>query len=100
MTLFNKQDAREDGEPLHDMRADYTLNISARYKDGLEELKELLGRLLREDKILVERVIPYSNAGILQLVRKQGELLEESYEADGIRMRAYVPMDVYGKLDG
>ena len=100
VTLFNKQDAREDGEPLHDMRADYTLNISARYKDGLEELKELLGRLLREDKILVERVIPYSNAGILQLVRKQGELLEESYEADGIRMRAYVPMDVYGKLDG
>lgn len=98
ITLFNKQDARIDPEPLHDFRADYALNISAKHGDGLEELKNLLSRLLREDKILVERVIPYQDAGILQLVRKQGELLEESYEAEGIFIRAYVPMEVYGKL--
>ena len=29
VTLFNKQDLRTDDEPLHDFRADYTLNISA-----------------------------------------------------------------------
>ena len=55
--------------------------------------------MLFRSKILVERLIPYQNAGVLQLVRKQGELLEESYEENGIWIRAYVPMEVYGKLD-
>lgn len=98
ITLFNKQDARLDYEPLHDFQADRTLNISAKYGTGLEELKEVLAELLREDKILIERVIPYSDAGILQLVRKQGELLEEDYRPEGIFIRAYVPMEVYGKI--
>lgn len=98
VTLFNKQDIREDQEPLHDFQADYSLSISAKYKDGLDELKETLSELLREDKILIERVVPYQEAGILQLVRKQGELLEESYEPEGIFIRAYVPMEVYGKI--
>lgn len=98
ITLFNKQDAKTDKEPMHDLKADYVLNISAKYKSGLEELKDLLSKLLRDDKILIERTIPYQDAAILQLIRKQGELLEESYEPDGIFIRAYVPMEVYGKI--
>lgn len=98
VTLFNKRDLRTDQEPLHDFQADYSLSISAKYKDGLDELKEMLSELLREDKILIERVIPYQEAGILQIVRKQGELLEESYKPEGIFIRAYVPMEVYGKI--
>ena len=99
VTLFNKQDAREDGEAMHDFQADHTIAISAKYGSGLDQVKDVLALLLREEKILVERLIPYQNAGVLQLVRKQGELLEESYEENGIWIRAYVPMEVYGKLD-
>ena len=84
ITLFNKQDARTDAEPLHDFKADYTLSISAKNGTGLEELKNLLSELLRENKILVERTVPYTNAGVIQLVRKSGELLEEEYREDGI----------------
>lgn len=98
ITLFNKQDLRTDAEPLHDFQADKTLNISAKYGQGLEEFKETLAELLRKDKVLVERVIPYSDAGILQLVRRQGELLEEEYRPEGIFIRAYVSMETYGKL--
>ena len=99
VTLFNKRDKRADTEPLHDFQADYTLSISAKHGEGLEAVKETLSEILREEKILVERLIPYPDAGILQIVRKQGELLEESYEADGIFIRAYVPMEVYGKMN-
>lgn len=98
VTLFNKQDIRRDEEPMRDFQADYSLNISAKFGGGLEEVRDLLSELLRDNKVLVERVIPYQDAGILQLVRKQGELLEESYEPEGIFVRAYVPMDVYGKF--
>ena len=99
VTLFNKQDLRTDDEPLHDFRADYTLNISAGKNEGLDELKELLAEILRENKVYVERVVPYDKAGIIQLIRKQGELISEEYVAEGIAIKAYVPMEVYGKLD-
>ena len=98
ITLFNKQDARMDSEPLHDFKADHTLPISAKNGTGLEELKNLLSELLRENKILVERTVPYANAGVIQLVRKSGELLEEEYREDGIYIRAFVPMEIYAKL--
>ena len=99
VTLFNKQDLRTDEEPLQDFRADKTLSISAAKNEGLEEIKGLLEDMLREDKIYIERVIPYTDAGVIQLIRKQGELLSEEYVAEGIAIKAYVPMAVYGKLD-
>jgi GTP-binding protein HflX len=98
ITLFNKQDLRTDTEPLHDFRADHVLCISAGTGSGLSEVKSLLEQILRDNKIYVERVIPYENAGILQLVRTQGELVAEEYGQDGISIKAYVPMEVYGKL--
>lgn len=99
VTLFNKQDARTDTEPLHDFRADHTMGISAVKNVGLEELKELLATMLREDKVYIERVIDYKDAGIIQQIRKMGELIEEEYVADGIAIKAYVPMELYGRIN-
>lgn len=98
ITLFNKQDAVVEQEPIRDFKADYTLNISAKEGTGLEALKELLCQLMREDKILLERIIAYDKAGILQQIRKNGELLEEDYRPEGIYIKAYVSMELYGKL--
>ena len=39
----------------------------------------LLQEMLREDKVYIERVIPYAQAGIIQLVREKGELVSEEY---------------------
>lgn len=98
VTLFNKMDQRTDDEPLQDFRADHILMISAARNEGLDEIKELLQEMLREDKVYVERVIPYAQAGIIQLVREKGELVSEEYVPEGISIKAYVPMEVYGKL--
>lgn len=99
VTLFNKQDLRTDEEPLHDFRADHILNVSVKKDEGLTEIKELLGELLRENKIYIERVLPYDKAGMIQSIRKYGELVSEEYVPEGISIKAYVPMDVYGRLD-
>lgn len=98
ITLFNKQDLVTDKEPLHDFKADATFAVSARTGEGLDAVKEKLSDLLRENKILIERVIPYADAGIIQQVRRGGELLTEEYRAEGIYIKAYVPMELYGRL--
>ena len=98
VTLFNKMDQRTEEEPLQDFRADHILQISAANNQGLDEIKALLQEMLRADTVYIERVIPYAQAGIIQLVREKGELVSEEYVPEGIEIKAYVPMEVYGKL--
>ena len=98
VTLFNKLDQRTEEEPLQDFRADHILMISAARNEGLDKIKDLLQEMLRDDKVYIERVIPYAQAGIIQLVREKGELVSEEYVPEGIAIKAYVPMEVYGKL--
>lgn len=78
LTLFNKIDIRTDDDPLQDFRADHVLQISATENAGLDAVKDVLQEMLREDKIYIERVIPYAQAGVLQLVRNKGELDRKS----------------------
>lgn len=98
ITVFNKQDKLSEKRTFTDPEADYVILTSAKTGQGMEELKQKLEKLLRKNQIYVERVYPYSQAGILQLIRKQGELLEEKYQEDGIAVRAYVPKEIYGKV--
>lgn len=100
VTLFNKQDIVTDREPLRDFKADYTLPVTAKTGEGVEELKELLCKLLRDKKVLVEQTLPYGEGGVLEQIRRQGELLEEEYRPEGIYIRAYVTPELYGKLQG
>lgn len=51
-----------------------------------------------EDQIYLERVIPYKDAGILQQIRKYGQLMEEEYTDGGIAVKARVPKDIFGRL--
>lgn len=98
ITLFNKQDKLESTENFRDLQADYTLATSAKTGQGLEELKGILLELLRKDQIYIERLYSFADAGKLQLIRKNGQLLEEEYVADGIAVKAYVSKEIYGKV--
>ena len=98
VTLFNKQDRIAEKENLRDFKADYCLKISAKTGEGLEEMKSLLEKFLRERSILIERLYPYGQAGLIQLIRKHGQLLEEEYRPEGIYVKAYVPVDIYGTV--
>ncbi|QNM05538.1 GTPase HflX [Qiania dongpingensis] len=98
ITLFNKIDRMEELPILRDFQADETLCISAKAGTGLPELKVLLSRILRERKIYLERLYPYSEAGKIQLIRKYGQLLSEEYKEDGIAVTAYMPAELIGKI--
>lgn len=98
ITLFNKQDLVTEEKHLHDFHADYAIPVSVRHREGLDRFLEILEQVVRKGQILVERVLPYQNAGIIAQIRQTGQILEEEYLADGIRVRAYVPEDLYGRL--
>lgn len=95
LTLFNKIDLLTEPQHLHDAKADHTLPISAKSGKGLDDVKETLSEMLREDKILMERVIPYAQAGVIAKIRSAGELVSEEYTEDGILIKAYVPKALY-----
>lgn len=98
ITLFNKQDLCTDKEQLRDFQADHVLQISAKNGQGLEELKGLLAEVLREGQIYIERLIPYDQAGIIARIRRHGQVVQEEFLAEGISLKAYVPMEVYSHI--
>lgn len=98
ITAFNKQDKEGVEEVAKDFKADDTVKIAARTGEGIADLLEKIEAILREQKILVERVFSYQEAGKIQLIRKYGELQKEEYEEEGIFVKAYVPIEIYDKI--
>lgn len=98
ITLFNKMDREGVRTDLRDLKADRTIRISAKTGEGLEELKGELEELLRRDQIYIERLYGFEQAGVIQIIRKEGELIEEEYTPEGIRVRAYVPRKIYERV--
>lgn len=95
LTLFNKTDRLTEPVTMHDARADEVLRISAKTGEGLDAVKQTLERMLRENKIYMERLVPYAETALLARIRTAGELLSEDYRADGIYIQAYVPRALY-----
>lgn len=98
ITAFNKKDRFVGEYAPRDFQAERTAFISAKTGEGVEELLACVEDVLREQKVEIEQIYPYSDAGKIQLIRKYGELEKEEYTQEGIYVRAYVPVDVYGKL--
>ncbi|MFT4146931.1 MAG: GTPase HflX [Mobilitalea sp.] len=98
ITAFNKQDKLEASQIIKDYKADYTVKISARTGADVNKLLEQVEKILNEQKVLIEKLFSYQDAGKIQLIRKYGQLLEEEYVQDGIFVKAYVPKDVYQGL--
>ena len=99
VSLYNKIDVMPEDTILpRDFHAEHTLKISARTGEGLEEFKELVDKILRQQRIYLEKLIPYKDSAKLALIRKHGELELEDYREDGIYIRAMVPTNIYDLL--
>ena len=90
ITLFNKQDLVVEKEVLKDLNSDACLEISAKTGKGLDILERELEKQLLSRKIYIDGIIGFSDAGMIQEIRRDGTLLEEEYLPEGIRIKAYV----------
>lgn len=98
VTVFNKIDEEPLDIILRDMKADYQVRISAKTGQGMDGLLKVLDDILRNQKVYLEKVYSYQDAGKIQLIRKYGQLLSEEYREDGIEVKAYVPSELFGQL--
>lgn len=108
VTVFNKQDMLREKilagemppESLRDFKADEVVKASVKTGEGIPELLEILEKILRDNKVLVEHVFPYTETAKIQQIRKYGQLLEEEYRDNGTYVKAYLPKEIYMQLFG
>lgn len=99
ITVFNKTDLMEDNMELpRDFHADKVLKMSAKTGEGIEDLKKTVEDILQKQRVYLEHVFPYKDAGKIAIVRKFGEILSEEYIDEGISIKAYIPAEIFGKV--
>ena len=98
ITLLNKCDITDGTYILKDENADATIRISARTGYGLDEFMHKLQEIIMENRIELNKVFSYKDAGKIQLIREYGQLIKEEYTEQGIEVQAKVPRSVYNQL--
>lgn len=98
ITLLNKCDITDGTYILKDENADATIRISARTGYGLDEFMQKLQEIIMENRIELNIVFSYKDAGKIQLIREYGQLIKEEYTEQGIEVQAKVPRSVYNQL--
>ena len=98
VTFLNKQDKLEEERIIKDIKADAIVKGSAKTGEGIDELLSKITEILREGKVLIDTVLSYADTSKISVIRKKGQLLSEEYEGDGIKVKAYVPKAVAGRL--
>ena len=99
ITVFNKTDLMEENMELpRDFHADKVLKMSAKTGEGIEDLKKTIEDILQKQRVYLEHVFPYKDAGKIAIVRKFGEILSEEYIDEGISIKAYIPAEIFGKV--
>jgi GTP-binding protein HflX len=87
LMVFNKTDLTTEAKRLVESHAG-SIAISAVTGDGIETLLDVLGDRLRAMSTVVELVVPYERGDVLAALHRDGEVLVESHEDAGTRVRA------------
>ena len=92
--VFNKCDAYAGLLP----HGENIVCISAKTGEGATELLSALSRQLENGKKNVELMLPYSEAGVLEFLHREGAVTSTDYEEDGIRVGAVIRPELWGRV--
>lgn len=98
ITAFNKIDLLESEEILKDPAAEAVVKISGKTGQGTEILLDVIEQILQKQKLYLEKIYKYEEAGKIQIIRNYGQLLKEEYREDGIYVEAYIPKEILGSI--
>ena len=92
--VFNKCDAYLGILP----HGEDVVCLSAKSGEGVQELVQRLSALLDRGNHKVTLRIPYSDAGIMDLLNREAAVTSLEYLDDGIKAEVTVPPEVFGKV--
>lgn len=96
ITVFNKIDLCRDRNCLP--RDDETVWTSARSGDGMDELTQAVARILDAGRCRLKLLIPYSDAGNLDVLHREAKVMSKEYTPDGILIDAVCDARLGGRL--
>ena len=94
--VYNKADAC----PVPSMipRGDTAVAISAKTGEGTDVLTDKIAEILGRGKKRVSLKIPYSDAGLADLLHSQAEITELDYREDCIQVEAVIKPELWGRV--
>lgn len=96
LTVFNKCDKIDI--PPFDV-GEQSVLISAKTGFGMEELLRKIAKLLPPSQRQMNLLIPYSEGGLVNEIRRDGKVLSEEYVDSGIRLDAMVDYKLIGRME-
>lgn len=72
--------------------------LSAKSGEGVQELVEALSKLLDKGRHHVTLKIPYSSAGIADLLNREAAVIKMEYTDEAIEAEVIVPPDIFGRV--
>lgn len=97
MLVFNKSDLGDGARRLA-ARHEGSVAVSAHTGHNIEAMLSLLGDRVRSMTELTELLVPWDRGDILAAVHREGQVLSESAEEDGMRLRARLEPASLGAL--
>jgi GTP-binding protein HflX len=98
LIALNKIDTMDDPDQVIEEMAPYpnSLAISAVTGQGLDILLERIEGLLQSERQLTTLLIPYDRGDLVSMMHDQAIVNEETYQADGVYLEAYIPHHLVG----
>ena len=97
--VLNKQDLVEGGGRINSIGYPSVCEISAVTGQGIEELLEKITEGFKDKLKEINLSIPYNEGWVLPYIYKYGQLINQEYLEQGIRVQALVKIDKISKLE-
>ena len=89
--VYNKSDLRDADMNITNTPGSDKFYISAKTGYGIDDLLDELQNIFRKGNRIVEKIIPFSDGQIINRFHEEAEVESESYEEDGVHIRALCP---------
>lgn len=99
IAVFNKVDLLDDDlrAPTPILGSAEVAFVSATTGEGLGELRERIGAVLREQMVHVDAVVPYARGELVSRARVAGPV-DERYVAAGVRLSGHLPAAIAAEV--
>ncbi|MBM7622849.1 GTPase HflX [Sporohalobacter salinus] len=101
ITILNKADLIEEQEKIEliEQELENSLVLSAKNGRGIDDLLAEISNFLLDTMVELELLLPYSDAGALELIHKRGKVFTEEYSNEGIFIRARISQEIANQVD-